>query len=474
MPADDRRRRPDVQELRGRGGGHRDASTTTSRSRATPPSSRSRRGCRRARSARPRCDFGLGRTYNARRSAPRSSHVPPGTDEVSRAAMMIGQDRIARRRSRWPASRRPSRTAAGARRACSTTTRTRQGRSSPASELSTLRDLMRQVVTRGTGSALGIAPGEVVRQDRHRRVRRGEPARHARLVHRLPRRPGDRGARRAGQERRRRSRRRSPRSSFRNSRLRSARRALRPSSWPRRAARSTSRTSAGRSTRRGRRARSPAKRARPRRPRSAARASWPCATSFFERDGARRNGLRRLLDDRLAALGRLLGLGALLAHPHVLRPPAHVGVQRLVLQRDRPRAHGVEQRAIVGDQQQRALEVLQRVLQRLAALQVQVVGGLVEDQDVGAAVHQNRQRQPLALATAQPVQRLLGVLAGEQELPQQRPRVVRRQLRGALAGPPAPSVPARANRRAAPTARASRCARSAACRRRTRARRSAR
>ena len=53
--------------------------------------------------------------------------------------------------------------------------------------------------------------------------------------------------------------------------------------------------------------------------------------------------------------------------------------------RDRARADRVEQRAVVGDEQQRAGERLQRVLERLARLEVEVVGRLVEDQDVGVA-----------------------------------------------------------------------------------------
>ncbi len=64
-----------------------------------------------------------------------------------------------------------------------------------------------------------------------------------------------------------------------------------------------------------------------------------------------------------------------------------------------------------------------------------MVGGLVEDQHVRRArraVHQDRQRQPSTLATGEPFQRLLGVLAGEQEPPTQRPRLVRRQAGGAL------------------------------------------
>ena len=66
-------------------------------------------------------------------------------------------------------------------------------------------------------------------------------------------------------------------------------------------------------------------------------------------------------------------------------------------------------------EQQRAREALQRRLERLAALEVEVVGRLVEDEHVGAGVHEDRQRQPPALAAGQPVERLLGRLAAEQE-----------------------------------------------------------
>src|SRR4051812_34447805 len=118
---------------------------------------------------------------------------------------------------------------------------------------------------------------------------------------------------------------------------------------------------------------------------------------------------------------------ALLAHAPVLGPAADVGVQRVVLDRDRARADGVEQRAVVADQQQRAGESLQRVLERLARLEVQMVRGLVEDQDVGVAGDEDRQREPAAFAAAQPVERLLGLLAAEQEAPEQAPGLVGRQ-----------------------------------------------
>ena len=77
-------------------------------------------------------------------------------------------------------------------------------------------------------------------------------------------------------------------------------------------------------------------------------------------------------------------------------------------------------------------KLLQRGLQRLAALEVEVVGRLVEDQDVGAGVHEDGQREPPPLAAREPVERLLGRLAAEQELAQQRARLVRLQPGRAL------------------------------------------
>ena len=62
-----------------------------------------------------------------------------------------------------------------------------------------------------------------------------------------------------------------------------------------------------------------------------------------------------------------------------------------------------------------------------------MVGGLVEDQHVGARLDEHRQREPPALAARQPVDRLLGLLAAEQEAAEQRARLVRRQAGRALA-----------------------------------------
>ena len=111
-------------------------------------------------------------------------------------------------------------------------------------------------------------------------------------------------------------------------------------------------------------------------------------------------------------------------------------MQGAVLDGHRAGADGVEQRAVVGDEQDRPAERAQGVLEGLAALDVEVVGGLVQDQHVGrlGAAHEHRQRQAPALPAGEPGQRFLGLLAGEQEAPEQRPGLARGQAGGALGG----------------------------------------
>lgn len=105
-------------------------------------------------------DYGLGRTYDLPLGTARS-HVPAGTDKVSRAAAMIGQDRItatplamagvagAVADGRW---RQPRLVESDPSKA---------GPRLPEDEVATLRELMRSVVLRGTGTALAGVPGEV-------------------------------------------------------------------------------------------------------------------------------------------------------------------------------------------------------------------------------------------------------------------------------------------------------------------------
>jgi cell division protein FtsI/penicillin-binding protein 2 len=98
-------------------------------------------------------DFGLGRT--------RASQVPPGTDSVERAAAMIGQARIV---ASPLAMAGVAATVADGRWHVPRLISTNPHSSGPpiaTEELTTLRTLMRSVVTSGTGTALAVVPGEV-------------------------------------------------------------------------------------------------------------------------------------------------------------------------------------------------------------------------------------------------------------------------------------------------------------------------
>jgi cell division protein FtsI/penicillin-binding protein 2 len=105
-------------------------------------------------------DFGLGRNADLPFGAA-ESHVPPGTDAVGRAAMMIGQDQIVATplamagvaatvaNGRWRSPRLLVSDPSVA------------GPALPPSEDATLHTLMRGVVTHGTGTALAATPGGV-------------------------------------------------------------------------------------------------------------------------------------------------------------------------------------------------------------------------------------------------------------------------------------------------------------------------
>ena len=78
----------------------------------------------------------------------------------------------------------------------------------------------------------------------------------------------------------------------------------------------------------------------------------------------------------------------------------------------------------MGDEQHRPRERLQRRLQRLAALQVEVVRRLVEDEEVRAGGDDERERQPAPLAAGEHRDRLrLLVPAREEEAAEQVLRV---------------------------------------------------
>ena len=131
--------------------------------------------------------------------------VPTGGDAVDHAAAMIGQGSVL---ASPLAVAVASGTVAEGRlhppRLLADAPAAPAGEPLPATAVSDLRDLMRGVVTRGTGHRGARRPRRAgVGQDRHRGVRRGRPAAHPRLVHRLLRRPRLRGARRGRRLRRR-------------------------------------------------------------------------------------------------------------------------------------------------------------------------------------------------------------------------------------------------------------------------------
>ena len=95
----------------------------------------------------------------------------------------------------------------------------------------------------------------------------------------------------------------------------------------------------------------------------------------------------------------------------------------------------VEQRAVVRDEQHRAGERLERGLERLAALEVEMVRRLVEDEEVRARRDDDREREPPPLAAGERGDRLLvRVPAGEEEAAEQRLRLRPRESPVAACG----------------------------------------
>ena len=91
-----------------------------------------------------------------------------------------------------------------------------------------------------------------------------------------------------------------------------------------------------------------------------------------------------------------------------------------VLDRKHAARYRVEERPVVGDEEHRAGEGAESRLERLAALEIEVVRRLVEDEQVRAARDDEGEREPAALAARQRRDGLLVLLpAGEQELPEE-------------------------------------------------------
>ena len=85
---------------------------------------------------------------------------------------------------------------------------------------------------------------------------------------------------------------------------------------------------------------------------------------------------------RVLTLGLTPGHGSFGREAGVVGPAAVVRAHGAVLDRERSARDGVEHRTVVGDEQHRSRERLERLLERLAALEVEVVRRLVEDEEV--------------------------------------------------------------------------------------------
>ena len=87
----------------------------------------------------------------------------------------------------------------------------------------------------------------------------------------------------------------------------------------------------------------------------------------------------------------------------------------LAVQREDHRGDTLEHEAVVGHQHEPALELGERVLEHLERRDVQVVGGLVEDEQVGGLAHEARDQDARLLAAREPADRHLELLGPEQK-----------------------------------------------------------
>ncbi|CAM2156142.1 conserved hypothetical protein [Paraburkholderia tropica] len=94
-------------------------------------------------------------------------------------------------------------------------------------------------------------------------------------------------------------------------------------------------------------------------------------------------------------------------------------------------AHGAQQRAVVADQHHRPLEFVQRHGERFTRGEVEVVGRLVEQQQVGALPHDHAQHEPRLFAAAHRAHGLVNRIAAEIEGAEEG---AKRLLGAALAG----------------------------------------
>ena len=150
----------------------------------------------------------------------------------------------------------------------------------------------------------------------------------------------------------------------------------------------------------------------------------PLQLLLFARERTAERARLGLLAPLLAARGPPGGRGGRFGRAAGAQP---CGVILQVPLEGRERAVGDQHEAITGAAQQRTVvrddddgagELLQRQQQRVPQRQVQVVGRLIEQQQIGAARHQDRERQPRALPTGEVEGGLEHALAAKTEAAQ--------------------------------------------------------
>jgi hypothetical protein len=128
------------------------------------------------------------------------------------------------------------------------------------------------------------------------------------------------------------------------------------------------------------------------------------------------------------AIGLSFELGLLQgARLQIMVVVARVAAQPLGLEREHPLDVAVQELAIVADEQQRALTLAQEAVEPFLGGDVEMIGGLVEEQDLGILQEQRGQNRPHlpaarelmqraiepALVESEPHQDGLGVMAAE-------------------------------------------------------------
>jgi len=86
-------------------------------------------------------------------------------------------------------------------------------------------------------------------------------------------------------------------------------------------------------------------------------------------------------------------------------------VQQAAVELHRARADAVQKVAVVADEQQGATKIAQQLGQPADGVEVEVVGGLVEQQQIGQRHQRLRQRHALAHATREAADALIGLQA---------------------------------------------------------------